>query len=165
MFRKTAIFGLILCSALPAAAQSISQHFEKSNDSCYQRFYTADHLARHPEQKVEAIQLSHFSEDSRAMPGNEMNLRIAVRLRGHSIWQTPVICRPQESKRGTKLSCGVECDGGRFDVVVKNGSSILITGGSDIYFSDCEAQPRVLERAPDDRVFLLHRQPLANCHP
>ncbi|MEP4038212.1 MULTISPECIES: hypothetical protein [unclassified Pseudophaeobacter] len=161
MFRKISLFCLALFAALPAAAQSISNHFEKHSDSCYQRFYSASHLASHPVQKVEAIQLSHFNHESRAMPGGEMNLRIAVRLRGRSTWQTPVICRSQ----GNRLSCGVECDGGRFDVVVKNGSSILITGGTDIYFSDCNAKPRILERAPDDKVFMLHRQPLSNCRP
>jgi len=161
MFKKTAVVSLGLFAALPVAAQSISQHFDKYRDSCFQRFYSDSHLASHPVQKVEAIQLSHFSAESRAMPDSEMNLRIAVRLRGRSTWQTPVICRP----KGNSLSCGVECDGGRFDVVVKNHSSILITGGTDLYFSDCDAKPRILERAPDDKVFMLHQQPLSNCRP
>ena len=159
MFRKTAVFCLTFCAALPAAAQPISQHFDKNSDSCYQRLYSASHLASHPVQKVEAIELSHFNADSQAMPGSEMNLHFAVRLRGRSTWRTPVICRPQ----GNRLSCGVECDGGRFDVVARTGSSILITGGTDLYFSDCDAKPRILERAPDDKVFMLHRQPLSNC--
>ena len=94
MFKKTAVFSLGLFAALHVAAQSISQHFDKYRDSCFQRFYSDSHLASHPVQKVEAIQLSHFSAESRAMPGSEMNLRITVRLRGRSTWQTPVICRP-----------------------------------------------------------------------
>ncbi|MFC4215595.1 hypothetical protein [Pseudophaeobacter arcticus] len=161
MLRPTSLLCALLLSALPAAAQSISQHFSKASGSCYQRLYSASHLASHPVQKVEAIQLSHSPSDSFGTPGNELTLRLAVRLRGASTWQTPVRCTP----RGSKLSCGIECDGGRFDVVIKSASSILITGGSDLFFSDCDAKPRILERAPDDKVFMLHRQPQANCRP
>ncbi|UWS81253.1 hypothetical protein [Pseudophaeobacter sp.] len=159
MFTKTGLFGVILLAALPAAAQSISQHFSKGSDSCYQRLYSASHLASHPVQKVEAIQLSHVTADSFSRPGTELALQLAVRLRGSSTWQTPVACTP----RGSKLSCALECDGGRFDVVVKNAGSILITGGSDLYFYGCDGKPRILERLPDDKVFMLHRQPLASC--
>ncbi len=159
MFRIVNLACGFLLAALPATAQSISQHFGAKADSCYQRIYTADHLIKHPTQKVEAIQLSHFVQDSAQMPGAEMVLRLAVRLRGQYTWHTPALC----TQRGAKLSCGIECDGGRFDVVARTNSSILITGGSDIYFNDCDASERVLQRAPDDKAFLLHRMPLSNC--
>ncbi|MEP2717002.1 hypothetical protein [Pseudophaeobacter sp.] len=152
---------IALAVALPANAQSISQHFSKATGSCYQREYSASHLAKHPTQKVATIQLSHAPQESLGMPGNELTLRLTVRLLGYNTWQTPVLCAP----KGNALFCGIECDGGRFDVVVKNASSILITGGTDLFFSDCESKPRILERAPDDKVFMLHRAPLANCHP
>lgn len=163
MFRQTnllcSMVAGLLCAAGPVAAQSIDQHFGLQVDSCFQRFYSASHLAQHPSQKVEAIQLSHFNEDSVAMPAGEMVLRLSVRLRGQYAWTTPALC----SQGGNRLSCGIECDGGRFDVVPKDSSSLLITGGSDIYFTDCDDGDQVLIREPDDKVFLLHRQPLSNC--
>jgi hypothetical protein len=135
MFIKASLACGLLLAALPAAAQSIAQHFGTGADSCYQRAYSASHLAEHPGQRVEAIQLSHFNEDSTGMAAGEMLLRIAVRLRGQAPWQTLAFC----VNRNGKLACGIECDGGRFDVVSKNQSAILITGGTDIYFTDCDA--------------------------
>lgn len=152
------VAGLFFAGA-PVAAQSITQHFGTQIDSCFQRFYSASHLAQHPSQKVEAIQLSHFNEDSAGMAGSDLMLRLSVRLRGQFAWTTPVLC----NRNGNRLSCGIECDGGRFYVVPKDGSSLLITGGSDIYFTDCDAGDQVLIREPDDKIFLLHRRPLSNC--
>ncbi|UYV39057.1 hypothetical protein N4R57_08615 [Rhodobacteraceae bacterium D3-12] len=158
--------------AAPALADSpLTRHFGASN-SCYARSYSADHLAKHPKQQVTAIRIDHFprvsgpfGKDGQPLiypKAPEIVVNLSVTLRGNSeAYGATGFCWPD----GKGMSCGLECDGGRFNLVDKSGTKLLITGGSDIYFHDCDAGDTVLSREPDDKSFLLTRLPDAQCQP
>lgn len=158
--------------AAPALAdQPLTRHFGAMN-SCYARTYSAAHLADHPKQQVTAIRLDHFPRHSGPFGADnkpliypeapEIVVNLGVTLRGSDDTHSATgFCWPE----GDGMSCGLECDGGRFNLVDRSGSKLLITGGSDIYFHDCDAGDTVLSRDPDDKSFLLTRLPDAQCQP
>ena len=161
----------LISAALPVwAGAPLERHFGAA-DSCYQRIYSDDHLARHPQQKVAAMRLDHFPGDQaylglggswHSYPDTPaLALRLSVWLRGREMWRTVAVCAPE----GARIRCGLECDAGSFFVQDRDAGSVLITGGGDLWFTDCDVGDRVLIRQPDDLSFLLRRLPDAACAP
>ncbi|PCJ04969.1 MAG: hypothetical protein COB16_17155 [Rhodobacteraceae bacterium] len=170
MKRFAALFAALLL-AVPALADTpLTRHFS-GLDSCYGRQYTKSHLAKHQQQQVVEIRLSHFPGDQQflGLGGNYhsypetpvLSLILSVRLRGQNLGKAQLYC----TQDGDRLHCGLECDAGHFYVTDRTPDSILIKGGGDLYFSDCGEEEHVLRRKPDDKVFLLHRLPASACHP
>jgi len=170
MMRISALFAALTIAASALADAPLSQHFS-SSDSCYGRLYSKSHMTKHKYQQVVEIRLNHFPNDQQflGLGGHyhsypetpALSLRLSVRLRGHTLGKLQAYCAPI----GDQLRCNLECDAGHFYVKGRNPNSILITGGSDLYFSDCGAENQVLHREPDDKVFLLYRLPASTCHP
>lgn len=182
-YRISAVFGVALLAGIslgdPARSQSgfelaLDSHFN-SYKSCYGRVYSSEHLRKHPRQKVREITLSHFPNrqemlgmDSPYQPYPDtprLVLRISVLVDGESyhdasVWTDEALCEPD----GKRLHCSLECDAGRFYVESRKGS-LLITGGGDLYFDQCDSGQKVLMRQPDDKSFLLHPLPLSHCSP
>lgn len=157
--------------AVPAFADApLTQHFSGS-DSCYERQYSQAHLAGHQQQQVVEIRLNHFPGDQQflGLGGSYhsypetpvLSLLLSVQLRGQDLGQAQLYC----TQDGDRLHCGLECDAGHFYIIDRTVQSILIKGGSDLYFSDCGEEERVLRRQPADKVFLLHRLPASSCQP
>lgn len=172
LLRPACLACLAAAIATPALADKpLTRHFGAQN-SCYARSYSADHLAKHPGQQVTAIRLDHFPRLSGPFGADntpliypdapEIVVNLSVTLRGSpDTHRATGFCWPE----GAGMSCGLECDGGRFNLVDKGGAKLLVTGGSDIYFHDCAAGDTVLTRAPDDKSFLLSRLPDVDCQP
>lgn len=156
-----------------SSEQPLDYHFG-SYRSCFGRVYTAEHLKKNPKQKVAEIALSHFPNrqellgmDSPFQPYPDtpkLVLRVSVLMRGvapyepDAVWSEAATCDPA----GNRLHCRIECDAGDFFVEEKR-DGIVITGGSDLYFTQCDAGERVLERQPDDMTFVLSRLPASHC--
>lgn len=165
-------FSMLMLAAGPALADKPMTKYFGALNSCYARDYSAAHLNKHPLQKVSAIRLDHFprlsgpfGNDGKPLlypnaPEIVINLSVTFRSDGTTHRATG-FCWPE----GRGLSCGLECDGGQFKLKEAKDGKLLITGGSDIYFHDCDAGDRVLERNPDDKSFLLSRVPDAQCLP
>lgn len=161
---------ITLALATPVLAEPpLSRHFGAQN-SCYARYYSDAHLAKHPLQKVTSIRIDHFprvsgpfDQDNTPLfypDAREIVINLAVTLRGTpGILGATGFCWPE----GDGMACGLECDGGQFNLVERSADTILITGGGDIYFHDCDAGDVALERAPDDKSFLLSRLPDNRC--
>lgn len=139
---------------------------------CYGRSYTEEHLNKHPKQKVGNIAISHFPYQQRRevdadgvitqhYQGVIMNLDVLM-LGSGDIWAAETFCNTDE--KNDRLECRLECDAGYFYLkATKNG--LLLTGGSDIYFDDCDVGGKVLKRKPDDTSFLLSQIPFSHCVP
>ena len=114
IFAKKKMLALALVlGAGPAMAQDVPP-------GCYERVYSADHLARHPAQVVAALRLKvgdWMTEVAREG-------RIAVIPVGGAGWPTALgqflICG---NEAGAPL-CQVECDGGAFEVVKWDASGM-----------------------------------------
>lgn len=132
-----------------AVAQDIADRF--SGGSCFSRVYSADHLAKHPGQKVARI---WFAADS-TMPREDGTtaLRFAFTLRDGRSYESVAYCRADGF-------CGTEGDGGRIQFTGRGENlrmsivDYLIVEGNDV-------SPDLMQS--DDRVFLLYPAATAAC--
>lgn len=174
--RLCRIVGVVCCFAVGSATVSAQElaleDYFFSFPSCYGSSYSLEHLKAHPEQKVIDIALSHYPSrqqllglDSPYQPYPDTPRFIAkidVWMRGQDTsWQTDAFCEPD----GSRMVCGIECDGGRFYLEKRKGGKLLLTGGYDLDFNQCDAGDRILARQPDDTSFLLSPIPRSHCKP
>lgn len=173
----TLLSGSCLAMAAPAPADPatpLTAHFGRG-DSCYARVYSAQHLAEHPEQKTLEIRLDHFPdyegfEDDQGRklfypdtPEIVVNLAVRTRASG-GIMTATGFCWPDKARPDT-MSCGLECDAGQFTLRGRGKGKILLTLSGTLYFGEGCGDDAELAPEPDDRSFLLARQPDAVCHP
>lgn len=176
-----AIFALQLMgvSNQPVNAGALDRYFSGDRNSCYQRVYSASHMRAHPEQTVKTISFSHFPKlwgtygpDGKVQfneKTRDVYFAIKVSFRGSGeIFTESGMC----SRHGAILRCGIECDGGGFELKArKDGRLYLKTGryGFRVVASNggCggeeEGKVRHITRKTDDRVFLLSRLPERSC--
>ncbi len=168
-----AVISIAQLSIVGASADELPlEDYFMSFPNCYARSYSLEHLKIHPQQKIVDIAISHFPSrqqllglDSPFQTYPETPRLIAkldVWVRGQDGgWQTDAFCEPD----GSRMACAIECDGGRFYLERQKGGKLLLTGGSDLDFNQCDAGSRILERNPDDKAFLLNPIPRSHCKP
>ena len=159
-------------AATPTLAdEPMTQHFGGMN-SCYERVYSQDHLAKHPLQRVTYMRLDHFPRFSGPFgadgepliypDAHEIVVYLSIALRGSGDpYGATGFCWPE----GKGMGCGLECDGGQFSLVDRGDGKILLRIRNEIYFHDCDEGDEVLTAEPDDKSFLLHRVPDSLCAP
>lgn len=177
--RNIGCSGTALCFlAIPAQSASLDHYFSGDRNSCYQRVYTAAHLKRHPDQTVRSIEFKHFpnlwgttGEDGKVRfdeQTRQVYFSIAVRFRGSAgLFEESGEC----SRENGVLRCGIECDGGGFELKArKDGRLLLKTGswgfrvvGAGGGCGEDDANMRQITRKTDDRAFLLSRLPDLSC--
>lgn len=142
----------------PAAASVIQTYFNaaKGGPSCYARHFDAEHLRKHPRQRLLSMTLA----GTRGEAGQrEIELRYAFRLKtGPDIFAGLVVC----AERGSGLSCEVEGDGGDFKVTPADGGLKLTVGERWEVEGERSVSPD-LARGGDDRVVLLQPAPMSAC--
>lgn len=150
--------------ALPASAggQPLERHINGRDDACFERTYTAAHLAAHPDQTVSFIRFEHFPRvwgpidaEGNVYFDREMwvvNYRVTLRLRrtGDQLYETSGTCRPE----GDRLNCGVDCDGGSFTLHDDGTDTVLLKpseGGFAIFScgEGMELEPATIPADPD----------------
>lgn len=174
---------LIACLALPlASAPSWGQEDsllgrlvppEHGRSLCYSRTYDAEHLRRHPEQRVTAMTLAiryHRHEPDRWNPKGQRNYYFAVvaRVRGE---RSRLIGTGECFGNGESISCSQECDGGAFTATRHASGDLLLDlttrgrlrmtrgcGGGDDEEDTVDLTP-----GTDDRVFRLSPAPARVC--
>ncbi len=103
---------------------------------CYARAYDADHMAKHPRQKVTAIALTYVPEKifqgepepqklwDQYADSPAFSAIVAVTLKGDDrVALGPAYCRTGSSKM---LECGIEGDGGLFNALLQDDGRIKI---------------------------------------
>ena len=153
-------FAILCCAtmlAFSAQAETAGKAMFPRADSCYARSYSADHLAKHPVQRVTSIAL-------RPQPGSAgddmLVLRLSVALRGRA--ETYVGYGYCENLGKGQLACGVEGDGGTFVLTPAEGGAVLLIVGPDgISFEGTDDFQTLEGRTGDDRRFML--QPASGC--
>ncbi len=157
-----------LLIASPAQADQMTDLLNEDRDVCFERSYSPQHMAKHPDQTVTFIRFAHLpsiSNDKENGIEHEKGRKftpgadIEVRFRGGSqLYGNNLICFMNEASP----LCAVECDGGQFKFRFKKNNSMLIDFRKTGYMaleSDCgegnEANFRSLGKAKDDKLFRL----------
>lgn len=142
----------------------------KQIHACFSRVYDAAHLAQHPRQNVRTMQLLAVANGDNDKPKYVLRLGVTFRRSG-SHYETSGDCgsiHDTSDVGGTAgvAHCGVDCDGGRLDVAMKDAKSVLVTipEGVRIWRSgsgDDRDQSRRF--GADDKVFRLDKTALTDC--
>jgi hypothetical protein len=138
---------------------------------CFVRHYDADHLARHPKQKVGAMQLLVTAE---IPPDEQMfsySFRLGVNYRHRpGDFDSSGYCNhatTTDAGKETRFDCGVDCEGGGISIALSkdDGSAIVRLERITIWQRnkpDAEAGDALLAGA-DDRIFRLDRTDTRDC--
>ena len=141
--------------------------------ACFIRRYDADHLARHPDQKVSQMKLLVTSEWNAEEKQLIPNFRLGVRFRNkRGDYDSSGGCnhvRLEEANKEVRLGCGVDCDGGGIGIAMgKDDNSTIVRlervriwqkGKPD---EDASGE---LSAGKDDAIFRLDRASLDECQP
>lgn len=149
---------LLAVLAAPACAQDLAEtHF--SMNFCWERTYSAEHLAEHPEQRVTRVVIRKEPLGFPKSPGETL-MEIAVTFRGaDGSREGPKaeaigFCR---ADGGERLSCGLEGDAGRYEMVAEGRELLLTVGEEGMVFESSRARHELRADEGDDRSFLLRR--------
>jgi len=144
---------------------------QKKSYACFVRVYDADHLARHPLQKVSAMKLLVAIE---RVPEDKMlnySFRLGVKFRKRpGDFDSSGDCGhgriPENAGDKAQLGCGVDCDGGGITVeLTPEAKSTLVRLDSIRIWRNNKPEDEglELEGGADDRVFRLDRATLDDC--
>ena len=155
---------VVFLATTPIHADQMTDLLNEDRNVCFERSYSPQHMAKHPDQTVTFIRFAHLPSISndkeygvehgkgrKFSPGAD----IEVRFRGSGqLFGNNIICFMNEASP----LCAVECDGGQFNFRFKKNSSMLIDFRKTGYIaleSDCgegnEANFRTLGEAKDDK--------------
>jgi len=153
------IAGLILAIVASAAqAEPVFQRLTGSNqhrDQCFARFYDAQHLQRHPRQRVIRFRLRRDRNGPDDV-NNPARFTVAMGFRTtdrRELFEVHGIC----TTRGAIAECGGEGDAGSFRIALA-GQNLQV----EIERLELEGSGPDLA-ASDDRVFLLRPAPPKEC--
>jgi hypothetical protein len=143
---------LALVAASAGAKGLLDTHFgasAKFKGDCFQREYSRDHLAAHPDQRVMFINLAPVPLDA---PKGQTLMNVMIGMRGGSYYSSFAYCAPQDDR----LECGMEGDAGVFTLTGETDSALLLTVGP--YGLTFEGQTDFVTLDADrgdDRSFLI----------
>ena len=154
MVRGIAGLGLALLLATgPVAAQSPQEQMFPNPTTCYARTYSADHLAKHPQQRVTKMAL--VQDHQAAEPF--LSLWVRVTLRGASGGAAEALASCENTS--SVLYCTMEGDAGGFQIEKAKGGAVLVTVSSLGMGFETDSGFITLDRtAGDDRSFILRPQ-------
>jgi len=176
---------LALVIAPDALAQEKStplpSHLPLGVEACFGRVYDAQHLKAHPKQRVTNF---HIFRDFTPDPNSEMeqetreelikndgehgyvNVTALVRFRDRKgVFSNGLSCRSGDDG---KVFCGIDCDGGSFNLrpagqsLIADNNGFVVVGGCGASEED-QDHPEFVSPGADDKTFRLDRQPLAQC--
>lgn len=139
--------------------------------ACFVRRYDADHLARHPRQKVAAMKLLVSAEYEEEDKNLHHSFRLGVKYRHRSgDFDSSGSCShviAQEKSDEVRFGCGVDCDGGGIEVALSNDDKSAIIRLESIRIwqnnkPDDEAEHALVAGA-DDKIFRLDRTTTTDC--
>jgi len=135
------------------------------------RHYDADHLARHPKQKVSAMQLLLTAEIPPEEKTMSHSFRLGVKYRHRpGDFDSSGYCNHafvEQGAREIRFDCGVDCEGGGINVALSKDDKSAIVRLDRITIGqrnkpDDEAGDALLAGA-DDNIFRLDRTDGRDC--
>lgn len=139
--------------------------------ACFVRRYDAEHLARHPKQKVASMKLlvsAEFDKEDKQLH-NSFRLGFKYRHRAGDFDSSGSCNHAVFAKEGNevRLGCGVDCEGGGIGVALskENKSAIVRLERVRVWQNnkpDADAEESLVAGA-DDGIFRLDRADNAEC--
>lgn len=139
--------------------------------ACFVRRYDADHLARHPKQKVAAMKLLMTAEIPEGENALGYSFRLGVKYRHRAgDFDSSGYCNhavAEDNGGEIRFACGVDCEGGGINVALSKDdkSAIIRLERISIWQNnrpDDEAEDSLVAGA-DDGIFRLDRAEAAEC--
>lgn len=138
--------------------------------ACFVRVYDAEHLARHPKQKVRRMKLLVTAEGATKESADSFSFRLGLNYRNkRSTFDSSGGCNPvaEEGTKNSQLSCYVDCDGGGIGITLANDDKVAMLEVERIRIwrnshPDEEASYS-LEAGQDDHIFRLERVDTRQC--
>jgi hypothetical protein len=139
--------------------------------ACFVRRYDADHLARHPKQKVAAMKLLISAEVDKEDKELHHSFRLGFRYRHRrGDFDSSGSCNHAvftKSGSEVRLGCGVDCDGGGIGVALSQDDKSAIVRLERVRVwqnnkPDDEAE-HSLTGGADDKIFRLDRTDNSEC--
>jgi hypothetical protein len=139
--------------------------------ACFVRRYDADHLARHPHQKVTSMKLLVTSEWFEGNSGLDQHFRLGVTFRNkRGAYDSSGSCgffHPEDAKTEVRYGCGVDCDGGGVNIGMgKDDKSVLVRLERVRIWQNNKPDEEAgdeLVSGKDDAIFRLDRTNLEEC--
>lgn len=140
--------------------------------ACFVRRYDADHLARHPHQKVTSMKLLFTSELIEGNTELDRNFRLGLTYRHkRGAYDSSGSCnyfRPDDRKDKDEIrfGCGVDCDGGGIDIAMKDDNTVLVRVERVRIWQNNKVDEETsdeLVAGKDDAIFRLDRANLEEC--
>lgn len=139
--------------------------------ACFVRRYDADHLARHPKQRVAAMKLlvsAEFDEEDKQLH-NSFRLGFRYRHRSGDFDSSGSCNHVVFTKNGSdvRLGCGVDCEGGGIGVALSKDDKSAIVRLERVRVwqnnkPDDDAEHSLVAGA-DDKIFRLDRTDNGEC--
>lgn len=139
--------------------------------ACFTRRYDADHLARHPLQKVASMKLLvkfEADEQPNAIPYSfKLDLKYRNSKQERESAGTCALMLDQATGKEIEFGCGVDCDGGGFDLVFAKDRDAMVLKTSRVRTwlrgKEPEETAEDLVAGADDKSFRLDRTSLRDC--
>lgn len=139
--------------------------------ACFVRKYDADHLARHPDQKVTGMKLLFTSELFEGNTSLEQHFRLGVSFRSkRGAYDSSGSCsyfHPEDAPREIRYGCGVDCDGGGINIAMgKDDKSTIVRLDRVRIWQNNKPDDEAggeLTAGKDDAIFRLDRASLDEC--
>ncbi|WP_035643382.1 hypothetical protein [Bradyrhizobium sp. ORS 375] len=140
--------------------------------ACFTRRYDADHLARHPKQKVSAMQLLVTAEIPPGEREMTYSLRLGVNYRDRSgDFDSSGSCehaRATDAPGEIRYNCPVDCEGGGIEIAMSKDDKSAIVRLSRITVWQRDNKPDseagdALVAGADDKIFRVDRSDVADC--
>lgn len=148
--------GLLPALAAPAGAASFHDGW-KGEAPCFARSYDAQHLAKHPRQRLTRFALRESRLPNVNGPG-EFEVTFSFTVKGRKeVYEAECICRDAASL----VHCTVEGDGGAFTLQAE-GANLLVRIERIAVEGPDDFSPEI-GVGGDDRVVRLHRSPARAC--
>lgn len=142
----------------------------KVNYACFVRAYDAEHLAKHPKQKVAAIKLLVSAENPPDEKVTNYSFRLGVKFRDRSgLFDSSGTCNhmiPEDAPDEIRFGCGVDCDGGGIQTALAKDDKSAVVRLERVRIwktSKPDDETTDLEAGTDDRVFRLDRVDNKEC--
>ena len=139
--------------------------------ACFVRRYDADHLARHPQQKVSGMRLLVTAENPPEDGSSAYSFRLGVKYRTRKgDFDSSGFCShvmAEQKGDEVRLGCGVDCDGGGIEAGLSRDDKSAIVRLERVRIwqnnkPDEEAGDDLVA-GQDDRIFRLDRADIAEC--
>jgi hypothetical protein len=163
---------LAFAGAASAAGNELEKLFARHPDKpasniCMLRHYDEAHLAAHPNQNVTDMLVYIGKREGEDDGYIRYSVNAQVKFRdSKKKWSFAGDCG-REAGKATSIGCGIDCEGGGYDVSLRGDKSVELTITSSVRLNGDDSEEKIPTAGfkSDDKTFLLQQTALKDCLP